>query len=212
MRAVIFDMDGVLFLSNDCHERAWRETLIGIDIKEFSYVNIAGMRTDDALIKILLENGKDVSDYDIVELIAQKRRRAIELLLVDGQVANGSGELISYLQKKYRLALASSASPQTVALFLRMSGYAEAFEVVLDGSAVERSKPAPDIYCLALERLALEPDQCVVIEDSGNGIAAAKDAGIPVIALSQVAAEEQKIKSLQPVSIVGCLSDIQKIL
>lgn len=57
IQAVIFDMDGVLFLSGDSHERAWRETLESIGITDFSYATIAGMRTDDALIKVIREHG-----------------------------------------------------------------------------------------------------------------------------------------------------------
>lgn len=212
VQAVIFDMDGVLFLSNGCHERAWRETLESIGIIDFSYAAIAGMRTDDALAKVILQNDKQKENYDIEALTAKKRQLALRFLETESQVAPESAALIAYLRKKYRLALASSASPKTVALFLKKSGYADAFEVVLDGSSVKHSKPAPDIYQLALSRLALEGKHCIVVEDSGNGIRAAQAAGIPVIALSQVAEETAKIKSLQPTEIVVTLSEIQKIL
>ena len=87
-----------------------------------------------------------------------------------------------------------------------------AFEVVLDGSSVSHAKPAPDIYELALHKLALKRETCVVVEDSSNGIMAAQAAGIPVIALSQVLEEEASIQSLQPTAIVQHLSHIQQIL
>lgn len=212
IQAVIFDMDGVLFLSGNCHERAWRETLESIGITDFSYVAIAGMRTDDALAKIIREQGKQPEAYDLEALTAKKRQLALQFLETEGQVAPEGASLIASLRKKYRLALASSASPKTVALFLNRSGYADAFEVVLDGSLVEHAKPAPDIYELALRKLALEREACVVVEDSGNGIMAAQAAGIPVIALSQAAEEETNIKSLRPTAIVQHLSQIQKIL
>lgn len=212
IQAVIFDMDGVLFLSGDCHERAWRETLESIGITDFSYATIAGMRTDDALIKVIREQGKQPEVYDLEALTAKKRQLALQLLETGGQVAPEGVALISYLRKKYRLALASSASSKTVALFLNRSGYADAFEVVLDGSLVDHAKPAPDIYELALRKLALERETCVVVEDSSNGIMAAQAAGIPVIALSQVLDEETNIQSLQPTAIVEHLSHIQQIL
>jgi beta-phosphoglucomutase len=212
VQAVIFDMDGVLFLSNGCHERAWRETFQSIGITDFSYAAIAGMRTDDALARVILEHGKQVENYDIEALTAKKRQLALQFLEAESEVAPESATLIAYLRKKYRLALASSASPKTVALFLKKSGYADAFEIVLDGSSVEHSKPAPDIYQLVLSKLGLRGECCVVVEDSGNGIRAAQDAGIPVIALSTIAEEVKKIKSLQPTVIVTMLSEIQKIL
>lgn len=212
IQAVIFDMDGVLFLSNGCHERAWRETLESIGISDFSYAAIAGMRTDDALAKMILEHGKQGENHDIEVLTAQKRKLALQFLEAESEVAPESVTLIAYLRDKYRLVLASSASPKTVAFFLKKSGYADAFESVLDGSSVAHAKPAPDIYRLALSKLALPGKYCVVVEDSGNGIRAAQDAGIPVIALSQAPEEAEKIKSLQPAEIVGSLSEIQKIL
>lgn len=212
VQAVIFDMDGVLFLSNDCHERAWQQIFESIGIMNFSYATIAGMRTDDALVKVIREQGKQPEVYNLEVLTAKKRQLALQFLETESEVAPESTALISYLRSKYHLALASSASPKTVALFLKKSGYADAFEVVLDGSSVKHSKPAPDIYQLALSRLALEGKHCIVVEDSGNGIRAAQAAGIPVIALSQVAEETAKIKSLQPTEIVVTLSEIQKIL
>ena len=88
------------------------------------------------------------------------------------------------------------------------------FEVYLDGASVERAKPAPDIYLLALRRLYLEPDQCVVIEDSINGMRAAMTAGIPVIAF--VENEENSMLSLlssvHPAAIVSKLTHIQQYL
>lgn len=127
VRAVIFDMDGVLFLSGDCHELAWRETLQSIGIVDFSYADIAGMRTDDALLKVLTENGKEKDVYDIPGLVAKKRLRAFQLLETEGKVAPDSVALVNSLRKKYRLALASSASSKTVALFFKQERLCRCF-------------------------------------------------------------------------------------
>ncbi len=209
--AVIFDMDGVLFESSDCHERAYKHALAPMGIMNFSYAAIAGMRTDEAMRKILFENGKTATDEEVKKLVAKKRAQAQALLRQDSTVAVGSKALIATLRKKYRLALATSASRETLALFLEKCGYADAFEVVLDGSMVIGAKPAPDIYELALKKLNLAASQCVVVEDSVSGITAAQVAHIPVIALmSDITAE--KIKSLRPTAMVGHLSEMQQIL
>ncbi len=213
-KAVIFDMDGVLFLSNDCHEKAWTETLKTIGITHYEYAAIAGMRTDDAFVKLLREHGKEENKYDIPQLVAEKRKKALELLRQEGKIAPGSREVIEYLRKKYRLALASSASPQTVAFFLEKSGYQDAFEIILDGSMVEYAKPAPDIYRLAAKKFGLRPKDCVVIEDSLSGITAALEAYIPTIALvsGEATKEKAKIKSLPLAAEIQTLSELKKIL
>ena len=93
-QAILFDMDGVLFLSTDCHERAYREVLQTVGIKYFSYAAIAGMRTDEAIKKILLENHQVVTSDVVRELTTKKRRRALALLDQEGRVAEGSKELV----------------------------------------------------------------------------------------------------------------------
>lgn len=209
VKALIFDMDGVLFLSSDCHEEAFREVFAGCGIKDFRYVSIAGMRTDDAFRKIFIENGQVLDDSQLKILVEEKRKKALVLLAEKGEIMAGSSDLMAYLSGKYRLALASSASPLTVELFLRKSGYADAFEFCLDGSTVLKSKPEPDIYQLALKKLGLESKQCVVIEDSVSGVRAALKAKIPVIALAGETSPEEFAK-LQPNKIVSRLIDIRQ--
>ena len=210
-QAVIFDMDGVLFESSDCHERGYKHALALRGITNFSYAAIAGMRTDEAIRKILLDHGKEATDEEVKQLVTEKRAQSLTLLRQYGVVAAGSKELIAVLRKKYRLALATSASRETLALFLEKCGYADAFEVVLEGSMVPQAKPAPDIYELSLKKLGLTASQCVVVEDSASGIIAAQAAHIPVIGLMSDATRE-KIKSLRPTAMVEHLSQIQQIL
>ncbi len=211
-QAIIFDMDGVLFLSSDCHEQAYREVLQGIGIADFSYAAIAGMRTDDAMRKLLFEHGRlDIDYVEIDRLVTNKRKKALEILNNQGEVAPGSKELISRLRQEYRLAVASSASLGTVELFLKKSGYADAFEFCLNGSSVLQSKPDPAIYALAVQKLGLNPGQCVVIEDAVSGVHAASDAGVPVIAIAESGRENEFIH-LNPSRVVSCLDDIGAIL
>jgi beta-phosphoglucomutase len=208
-KALIFDMDGVLFFSSDCHEEAFREILADCGIKDFLYASIAGMRTDEAFKKIFTENEKALDNNQLKILVEKKRKRALSLLAEKGEIMAGSHDLIAYLRGKYRLVLASSASPQTVELFLRKSGYADAFEFCLDGSTVLKSKPEPDIYHLALERLGLDSKQCVVIEDSVSGVQAALKAKIPVIALVRETPSEG-FMGLQLNKMVPQLIDIRQ--
>lgn len=214
VKGVIFDMDGVLFSSGDCHEEAFRQTFESAGIEDFSYKEIAGMRTDEAIRKVFVECGRTLREGEMESLTASKQKKAWELLAEKGNIMDGCVSVINALRRKYRLLLASSASRGTIDIFFRKSGLENSFEVYLDGASVERAKPAPDIYLLALRRLYLEPDQCVVIEDSINGMRAAMTAGIPVIAF--VENEENSMLSLlssvHPAAIVSKLTHIQQYL
>lgn len=189
--AVIFDMDGVLFLSSDCHARAFKETLLEAEINEFSYASVAGMRTDDAFRKIFSELGRELQNGELEKLVDRKRSKAIHFLDTSGEIAPESSKVISYLESKYRLALASSASTATVQLFLSRSGYAHAFEFVIDGSSVKHAKPDPDIYTLASEMLGIPPSQCIVVEDSIQGVTAGCAAGMIVVAIGNSSSPDE---------------------
>ncbi len=211
LKAVIFDMDGVLFHSSDCHEEAWRDVFQSVGITDFSYTSIAGMRSDEAVRKILAAHGHSVTEMLIEKLVTQKRKRALELLTVRGKVAEGSQTLIRQLNKRYQLVLASSASTPTVELFLKKSGSADAFAFVLDGTAVKRAKPDPEIYRLALEKLSLAPEQAIVIEDAVSGIEAAQRASIAVLALAGTETRETLTEAGAEI-VVDRLSEIGAIL
>lgn len=185
LKAVIFDMDGVLYLSDECHALAYASVFQEVGIENVDYRTIAGMRTDEAIRSVLERLHGSVDEETVQRLTHVKRERAAVLLKERARIAPGSAPLIRQLQKKYRLALVSSASSQSVDSFLERSGYADAFEFHLDGSQVVQAKPAPDCYRLALEKLGLRPDQCVVVEDSENGVRAARTAGIPVLFLAK---------------------------
>ena len=211
INSVIFDMDGVLLHSSDCHEEAWCDALSLVGITQFSYASIAGMRTDEAAQKILDEQGISITETEKERLISQKRKKALELLMLRGRVADESKGLMLQLSKRYRLALASSASASTVQFFLQKSGYGEIFSEVLDGTSVRHAKPDSEIYDLALERLNIAPQQAIIVEDAVNGIEAAHRAGVRVIAVAGTEKREVLLEAGAEV-IVDKLSQIGSIL
>ena len=90
-----------------------------------------------------------------------------------------------------RLALASSSAPAVIAATLRGLGVAEFFECTVSGHDVIRGKPAPDIFLEAVRRLGLRPSECLVVEDSYNGLCAAVAAGIRCVAVPCVSTAGQ---------------------
>ena len=119
----------------------------------------------------------------IPELLERQARENIEhLKTIDLEPISGIMALLERLKEsKIKLGLASSSPGKVIELILQKCEVDRYFETVVSGESVKQGKPAPDIFLLAAERLGVEPRQCVVIEDSAKGIAAAKAAGMKCI-------------------------------
>lgn len=180
-KALIFDLDGVLFDTCDAHVEAYREALASRGISRVSYVRIAGMRTDEAIRVLLSESGIPVNDDDVRELTRLKREATRRLLPLKARVFRGSVETLSELATRYPMVVASSASRATVDAYFEVSGTRDLFRGVISGDDVREAKPNPEIYLRGLETLAVSCDEACVIEDSEFGVQAALSAGISVI-------------------------------
>jgi beta-phosphoglucomutase len=184
LKGIIFDMDGVLLHSSPINECAFRDVLADLPIHTFEYTAVAGMRTDEALQTILMQNDIPHSGELIASLAAAKTRRAREKIARDNPVDPQCGAVLERLARKYLLALASSASEATVDLFVDRNAVRERFSCILNGSDVRGAKPAPDIYELACRRLGLPPSECLIVEDAVSGVRAGKSAGATVWGLA----------------------------
>jgi HAD superfamily hydrolase (TIGR01509 family) len=96
---------------------------------------------------------------------------------------DGAPEAVRRLAGRFPLGLASSSNREIIDLFLELTGLAKHFAVTLSSEEVARGKPAPDVYLEAVRRLGAEPERCAAVEDSENGIRAARAAGVRVLAL-----------------------------
>lgn len=105
-------------------------------------------------------------------------RYAVRLPLIDGAV-----DAVLRVAGSYRLALASSSNRRIIDAVLDAAGLTSSFEATVSSEEVGRGKPAPDVFLEAARRLDLPSDRCAAVEDSGNGIRAAKAAGMRVIAI-----------------------------
>ncbi|MBF0146176.1 MAG: HAD family phosphatase [Magnetococcales bacterium] len=179
--AVIFDMDGVLWQSDRVHAEAYARVLTENHLPVVDYATLAGRRTDQVFRQMLMARGRLGDEGEVARLTRQKQAHALRMLAVHPPIDPDGVEVVRTLSCRMKVALASSASSAGVELFLRTSGLAQAFSVVLSGEDVRQAKPDPEIYLLALEKLGVVADRAVVIEDSLNGIVAARRAGIAVI-------------------------------
>jgi len=177
LNGLVFDMDGVLLTSSPIHEAAYRQALAALPVRIFDYSRIAGLRTRDGIHAVLAENNILLTDDQVEELAVAKSRIALERIIAENPIAHGARGVLVSLSGRRQLALASSASPETVSTFVDRNELRPLFRCVLHSGNVSSAKPSPEIYEMAASRLGLAPGACLVIEDAVAGIQAAKAAG-----------------------------------
>lgn len=178
--AVIFDCDGTLVDTLAVHYRALSEVLTaqGIALDHDWFMARTGVSTRELLGELSREDvGRDL---DVERALSDKDRRYGEL--VETVVAT---EAVADVARAHRgrvpLAVASGGPRSQVEASLRAAGLLDLFDVVVTYDDVDRGKPAPDLFLLAAEHLDIEPADCVVYEDSEEGLQAAEAAGMRAI-------------------------------
>lgn len=209
-RALIFDLDGVLWDSNPSHERAYNEVLSEIGLGPVDFERLAGRGTREVMRSLLSAANRESAEF-VGELTRRKQQRAHELLRTARPVVPGGSAMLRRLAKSYRLALASSSSPENVRLFLDSSDTSSLFDVVLHGQDVRRAKPDPEIYSATLRRLGIVPEEAVIIEDALSGVRAGVAAGVPVLAVAGAAPVEELLHA-GACEVVPRLAEIEKRL
>jgi mannitol-1-/sugar-/sorbitol-6-/2-deoxyglucose-6-phosphatase len=191
IEAVVFDMDGVLLDS----EPIWRAIelevfgRLGIQVTEEDLMRTMGVRIADVVAGWYGRHSwqgpspEEIAD-EIVERVADAIRR-------EGRLNDGAAEaLVFFRGLGLRLALASSSPIRLIRAVLDMGRLEDRFDVVLTAEEETHGKPDPAVYLSAAERLRVAPERCLAIEDSLNGIRAAKAAGMVCIAVPELSVEQ----------------------
>ncbi len=184
MKAVIFDMDGVLVNSEPVIIEASIRVLrkYGVEAKESDFIEFTGMG-DDIFIGGVA--GKYGLKYDPV---MKAQAYEIYLDIIDTHIKKfpGALPLIKFLKNKgYILAVASASDLIKVRANLKALGADESdFSAIITGSDVERKKPFPDIYLKASDAIGIDPSECIVVEDAVSGTKAGVSAGMRVAAVT----------------------------
>lgn len=211
IRGVIFDLDGVLINSTPCHRDAFETIFRTYGILDFDYSSYAGCRTRDVIQEVFQRAGLSTSATTVAEAARKKSRLVRETLSVKRPLADGCKTILTQLVRGYRLGLASSGSRENIEFFLELVGCASIFQSVLSGDEVENAKPHPEIYLRTIERLALEPCECVIVEDSIAGVEAAHGAGAITVGIVGTCSQKDLVAA-GATHVIHNLAEISGIL
>jgi HAD superfamily hydrolase (TIGR01509 family) len=181
-RAFVFDLDGVLLDSeqvwNEAKEQVVRER--GGRWRDDAPRQMMGMSSPEWARYLREELGVDLDLDAISDEVVRRMERIYraELPLIDGAT-----EAVERLAGSAPLGLASSSNREIIDLFLELTGLGPRFAATISSEEVDRGKPAPDVYLEVLRRVDADPARSAAVEDSENGIRAAKAAGMRVLAL-----------------------------
>jgi len=182
-RAVLLDFDGVIADTENHHVAAWQRTLAALGWQVPDEVAVRSADVDDREFLRDLLALQQITDGDIEGWVRKKQALTISMLRDAPRVYPGVQELVRRLRGRVRLAVVSGTWRENVEAVLGASDLLAAFELIIGKEDVEAVKPDPEAYLLALRRLGLSPGETVAIEDSPIGLAAARAAGIPGIAV-----------------------------
>ena len=193
-KAVIFDMDGVIFDTERVYLEIWQSVFekYGYKMTKELYITVMGTGRKN-VIKTFLENFGD--DLPIEKMYEEKDNQLFYIIENQGiPLKKGVKELFSMLKEKnYKIALATSAKRYRVEKQIKYKWLKESFDAIVCGDDVEKGKPSPDIFLKAAKEIDVEAKDCFVVEDSPAGIKAAFSGGMKGIHVEDLKVADEDI-------------------
>jgi beta-phosphoglucomutase-like phosphatase (HAD superfamily) len=212
IKCVIFDMDGVIIDSEEIHKKAYYETFasIGVTVSNELYKSITGSSTINTFQRLVTYFKLDLNPET---LVLEKRKRYINFFENDStlQLVKGVEKLIQHCyHKNLRLILASSSAMVNIDRVFNRFNLQHYFTAKISGADLTASKPHPEIFEKAAILGNTPKENCIIIEDSDNGIKAANAAGIFVFGYKNPMAADQTLKNAD--FIINNFSRLLKII
>lgn len=187
---VIFDLDGVIVSTDDCHYRAWKRMADEESIAFDRTVNerLRGVSRMESLRIILERAQKTYTEDEKLAMAARKNAYYVELIgsLTPENVLPGALDALALLRRR-GVKLAIGSSSRNTPIILKQIGMQDAFDAVADGNAITHSKPDPEVFLLAARLLGLAPVNCLVVEDADAGVEAALAGGMRALGVGSAA-------------------------
>jgi beta-phosphoglucomutase len=188
IKAVIFDMDGVLIEAKDWHYEALNRALrlFGMEISRYEHLTtFDGLPTKRKLQILSTQNNLPVELHDFIN--DMKQRYTMEIVNAQCKPRFIHEYALSKLKANgYKLAVCSNSIRDTIEVMMRKAALAEYLEFIVSNQDVTKAKPDPEMYNKAIAQMGFSPNECLIVEDNENGIRAARASGAHVMEVDEV--------------------------
>lgn len=188
IKAVLFDMDGVLIEAKDWHYEALNRALnlFGYEISRFEHLtSYDGLPTSMKLQKLTLEKGLPLQLHKFINEMKQQYTVSMIQNLCRPRF-NHEYALSKLKSEGYRLAVGSNSIRMTIEMMMDYAKLTDYFDFMLSNQDVKNAKPDPEIYLTAMSKMNIKPENCLIVEDNENGIKAAVASGANVLVVKTV--------------------------
>ena len=211
IKAFIFDLDGVIVTTDDCHFRAWKKMADeeGIYFDREINERLRGVSRMASLEIILEKASKAYTEEEKVELATRKNGYYVEFIqeLTPADILPGVIENIDGL-KANGIKVAIGSSSKNTPLILKQIGLDHYFDAVSDGNNITKSKPDPEVFVKAADMLGVAYNECMVVEDADAGIQAGKAAGMKTLAVGNGKGGDYTCNSLADIHLLQLIDRI----
>jgi beta-phosphoglucomutase len=207
IKAVIFDLDGVIVSTDELHYQAWKKMAQeeGIDFNREQNERCRGVSRMESL-EVVLEKSKQEYTPDQKHKLAEKKNLLYKELLKQlspADILPGAKETVTELKKRLvRVAIGSSS--KNARPILEKIEMLEEFDAIADGNDISKGKPDPEVFLIAARRCNVEPENCLVVEDAEAGVSAALNGNMKVLAVGSAADDPRanlKAETLKQISV-----------
>ena len=210
IKAVIFDLDGVIVSTDDCHYRAWKKMADEEGIYFDREINnrLRGV-SRMASLDIVLEMANREYSEDEKQALAEKKNNYYKKLICEltpNDILPGAMETLEEL-KKNGIKIAIGSSSKNTPIILKQIGLDTYFDAISDGNNITHSKPDPEVFLKAAEMLGVEPEHCMIVEDADAGIEAGKRAGMKTLSVHGAKGADFETEDLEKYNLIGNISN-----
>ena len=208
IKAVIFDLDGVIVSTDDCHYEAWKKMADeeGIYFDKVINNRLRGVSRMESLEIVLERAEKEYSEEEKLQLAERKNGYYKEFItkLTPNDILPGAKENLEELRKN-GIKIAIGSSSKNTPVILKQIGLDNYFDAVSDGNNITNSKPDPEVFLKAADMLCIPYSECMIVEDADAGIEAGKRAGMKTLSVHGAKGAYAEIDDLSEKSLIDYL-------